>query len=181
MISNIENPKINIAGLVHDSVVDGPGIRYAIFAQGCSHNCKGCHNPQTHKFGVGSDLSIDEIIADIKTNPLIKGITFTGGDPFFQAAAFAVLAKKLRPLKYELASYTGFTWEELISTGSPEQKAFLSQLDVLVDGRFILQERNLDLPFKGSSNQRFIDVQKSLTTNNLVTFSEWKHTFVYTR
>ena len=98
MISNIENPKINIAGLVHDSVVDGPGIRYAIFAQGCSHNCKGCHNPQTHKFGVGSDLSIDEIIADIKTNPLIKGITFTGGDPFFQAAAFAVLAKKLRPL-----------------------------------------------------------------------------------
>ena len=156
------NSILNIAGLVNDSIVDGPGIRFTVFAQGCSHNCEGCHNPDTHPFGVGQNYMISEIIRQIKSNPLVRGVTFSGGDPFFQAEGFAELAKELKAMKYEVAAYTGFTWEYLIACGDEHHIELLKYLDILVDGRFEIEKRNLDLRFRGSSNQRIIDVQKSL-------------------
>lgn len=176
---------IKVAGVVNDSIVDGPGIRFSIFAQGCSHNCLGCHNPQTHSFEGGELMSIETIITKISQNPLLKGITFSGGDPFFQAEAFAELAKKIKKLygeksaldkttnakepqrsfpgkKLEIAAYTGFTWEHLVTFGTKEQQELLKYLDILVDGPFILEKRNIDLRFRGSKNQRIIDVPKSL-------------------
>lgn len=153
---------LNIAGLVNDSIVDGPGIRFTIFAQGCKHNCEGCHNPDTHQFGTGVDYTITEIIRQIKSNPLVHGVTFSGGDPFFQAEGFAELAKALKSDGYEVAAYTGFTWEYLIACGDVHQIELLRNIDILVDGRFVLELKNLDLRFRGSSNQRIIDVPKSL-------------------
>jgi anaerobic ribonucleoside-triphosphate reductase activating protein len=153
---------INIAGTVTDSIVDGPGIRYSIFAQGCAHNCLGCHNPHTHEFGIGKNVSVSELFSDIQKNPLVRGVTFSGGDPFYQSKGFAQLAQLLHQQKYEVACYTGFTWEHLVALGSTEQQKLLSNLDILVDGPFLIMERNLDLLFRGSENQRIIDVPASL-------------------
>jgi len=157
--------KINIAGLVPDSIVDGPGIRFTVFCQGCAHNCPGCHNPQTHPFNAGKDYTVLELIKKIQENPLCKGVTFSGGDPMFQPEGFSALAEKLKSLNYEIACYTGFTWEALMKDKS-EFAAFrlelLKNIDVLIDGPFVLEKKNLDLLFRGSSNQRIIDVQKSL-------------------
>ena len=161
---------LNIAGLVNESIVDGPGIRFTVFAQGCTHDCEGCHNPDTHPFGIGVNYPITEIIRLIRANPLVSGVTFSGGDPFFQAEGFAELARELRSMKspmgkrYEVASYTGFTWDYLIACGDEHQIELLKNLDILVDGPFEIAKRNLDLRFRGSSNQRIIDVQKSLET-----------------
>lgn len=155
---------IRIAGVVNDSIVDGPGIRVSIFAQGCSHGCVGCHNPQTHDFLGGEEFSCDEILSQIRKNPLASGITFSGGDPFFQAEGFYTLAKALRQekKKYEIAAYTGFTWEYLVSFGSEYQQKLLEELDILVDGPFVQECMNLDLLFRGSANQRIINVPASL-------------------
>lgn len=153
---------INVAGCVGDSIVDGPGLRFTVFAQGCSHNCPACHNPQTHAFGTGTDMTVEALLAQIQANPLTRGVTLSGGDPFFQAEGFAALAALLKQRGYEVAAYTGFTWEELMQSGTPAQKALLAQLDILVDGRFILAQRNLDLRFRGSENQRILNVPASL-------------------
>ena len=158
---------LNLSGTVGDSIVDGPGIRFAVFAQGCSFNCPGCQNPQTHQFGIGTDISVDDLVARIRANPLVKGVTLSGGDPFFQAEAFAELAAQLKAFAYEVASYTGFTWEGLMVEGTAAQKKLLSHLDILVDGPFILEKRNLMLRFRGSENQRIIDVQRSLAQSPL--------------
>lgn len=152
---------LNIAGLVEESIVDGPGIRCAIFAQGCSFDCPGCQNPQTHAFGVGENRSVDELVEIVRRNPLVRGVTFSGGDPFFQAEGFAALAGRLKALGYETAAYTGFRWEDLMSVGTSAQKAFLSHLDILIDGPFVLALRDLDLRFRGCSSKRIIDVPKS--------------------
>lgn len=153
---------INVSGFVNDSIVDGPGLRFVVFCQGCSHNCPGCHNPQTHKFGVGMNYSIELILSMIRRAPLCSGVTFSGGDPMFQAEAFTALAIRLKMLGYEVACYTGFTWEELMQKGTKEQKGLLEYLDILIDGPFILEKRSLNLRFRGSTNQRIIDVPKSL-------------------
>jgi anaerobic ribonucleoside-triphosphate reductase activating protein len=155
-------PLLNLAGTVGDSIVDGPGIRFAVFAQGCRFSCPGCQNPQTHEFGIGVDTSVDELVDRVRRNPLVKGVTFSGGDPFFQAKGFAVLAARLKALGYETASYTGFTWEALVAEGHPDRMALLRGLDILVDGPFVLARRNLELRFRGSDNQRIIDVSASL-------------------
>ncbi|MEG0168316.1 MAG: anaerobic ribonucleoside-triphosphate reductase activating protein, partial [Ruthenibacterium sp.] len=144
---------INIAGIMDDSIVDGPGIRTAIFAQGCPRRCAGCHNPESHAFGVGTDITAADLFARVKRNPLVRGVTFSGGEPFSQAEGFLALAHLLKPAGYEIASYSGYTFEELQS-GTPAQQALLAALDVLVDGEFIHSQRNLDLRFRGSENQR---------------------------
>lgn len=153
---------LNLAGTVGDSIVDGPGLRFTVFAQGCSFDCPACHNPRTHEFGVGRDVAVDDLVARIRANPLVKGVTFSGGEPFFQAEAFAALAARLKELGYEVASYTGFTWEALVASGSPGQWELLRNLDILVDGPFVLALRDLELRFRGSGNQRIIDVPRSL-------------------
>ena len=159
---------IDMAGIAGDSIVDGPGIRTTYFAQGCPHHCEGCHNPETWEFGVGTPMETDALLEIAKSNPLCHGVTFSGGEPFAQAEGFAELAELLIAEDYEVASYTGYTFEHLRDHGTPAQKKLLSLLDVLVDGPFILAERSLELVYRGSRNQRIIDVQKSLASGEAV-------------
>ena len=152
---------INLSGLVRDSIVDGPGLRTTVFVQGCPHHCKGCQNPQTWPFEGGTPMTTDEIFALIRENPLCHGVTLSGGEPFSQAGGLAELCQLLRPAGYEIAAYTGYTFEQLLE-GTDEQKELLSLTDVLIDGPFILAQRSLELNFRGSANQRVLNVPQSL-------------------
>lgn len=153
--------KIKISNIINDSVVDGPGIRLAIFTQGCVHNCSQCHNPQTHDINGGYHVKIDEIIEIINKNPLLDGITITGGEPFLQSEELSELAKKVKNMGLHVMAYTGYTWEELLKSYNVH-KNFLEQIDVLVDGRFVQGLKSLDLKYRGSTNQRIIDVKKTM-------------------
>ncbi|MBE6872921.1 anaerobic ribonucleoside-triphosphate reductase activating protein [Ruminococcus sp.] len=165
--------EIRIAGLAEESIVDGPGFRYTIFTQGCPHNCKGCHNPQTHDPNGGRLDDTDRIFEQIIKDPLLDGVTFSGGEPFCQCKPLVCLAKKIRSFnerKLGIISYTGYTFEQLMkrSETDPDCKELLSLLDYLVDGRYEEDKRSLELKFRGSSNQRFIDVQRSLKEGRAV-------------
>lgn len=158
--------KLRIAGLSKESVVDGPGIRYVIFAQGCLHNCRGCHNPNTHPIDGGYLVELDEIYNDIINNKFIDGVTFSGGDPFVQIDAFIELAKRLKKHNINIMCYTGYIYEDIIK--HEKYKEILNYLDTLVDGKFILERKTLKKPYVGSDNQRIIDVQKSLKQNKII-------------
>ena len=158
---------LNLAGIVGDSIVDGPGIRTTIFSQGCPHHCPGCHNPETWGFGSGTDMDEETIMEIVRSNPLCRGVTFTGGEPFAQAAGFAKLARLLKTAGKEVASYSGYTFEALLE-GNDDQRALLETIDVLIDGPFLQAEKTLEIPFRGSRNQRIIDVPKSLVTGEAV-------------
>lgn len=164
--------KLRISGTVNDSIVDGPGLRFTIFTQGCPHNCPGCHNPQTHSMKGGKKISINKLYKQIKENGLLSGITFSGGEPFVQAKTLIPLAKKLKEDNFEIASYTGYLFEDLLNDKVPFAKELLKYLDVLIDGKFVLSLKSMDLAFKGSSNQRTIDVQKSLKENKTILSSD---------
>ena len=152
--------KLRILDIVEDTMVDGPGFRTAVYCAGCNHRCPGCHNPQSWAFDGGRDMTIKEIMRVILADPYTRGVTFTGGDPMYQAAGFAELARQIhRRTPKDIWCYTGFTFESLIHQ---DQRELLSELDVLVDGPFIEALRDTDLLFRGSSNQRLIDVQASL-------------------
>lgn len=152
---------LNIAGIVEDSVVDGPGLRFVIFGQGCPHRCKGCHNPDTWEDGIGTEMSEEQLLAVIKRNPLSRAVTFSGGEPFAQAAGFARLARMLKDEGYEVASYSGYTFEQLIE-GTEAQRDLLSAIDILIDGPFVLAERSLSTIFRGSKNQRILNAKASV-------------------
>lgn len=154
-------------GLVEDSIVDGPGLRWALFVQGCPHKCPFCHNPKTHPFAGGQAFTVDEIETKIIQNPLNKGVTFSGGEPFCQAGPLALLAGRLATKGYEIAAYSGYTFEELLN-GDCLQKLLLSRLDILIDGRFLQGQKTADLPFRGSANQRVLNVHKSLAQKKAV-------------
>ena len=158
---------LNLSGIVSDSIVDGPGIRTCIFCQGCPHHCEGCHNPETWDFGCGTDMDEQTLVEIVRSNPLCRGVTFSGGEPFAQAAGFARLAKLLKDKGYEVASYTGYTFEELLQ-GSEDQQELLRAIDILIDGPFLLSEKSLEVPFRGSRNQRILDVPKSLTEGKAI-------------
>ena len=162
--------KIKLAGLVADSIVDGPGFRFTIFTQGCPHHCEGCHNPQTHDFNGGRYSDCDKIIEKIKQNKMTSGVTFSGGDPFCQPEACSYLAERLKPMGYHLMCYTGYTFEELMEMAQKNANVmkFLSLLDIIIDGKFILAQRSLELKYKGSKNQRTIDVQESIKQGRAV-------------
>ena len=162
------NKQIRIAGVVRESIVDGPGIRFVVFAQGCPHNCAGCHNPDTHDFNGGQWVDIDVIIAEMKKNPLLDGITLSGGEPFEQAEAFGELAEKSGNLGYGVMTYTGYTYETLLGNKVESWGNLLKRTDILVDGKFQIDQKSLLLKFKGSKNQRIIDVKKSLLLKNTV-------------
>ncbi len=162
---------IRIAGTVAESIVDGPGIRYTIFTQGCPHHCEGCHNPETHDFAGGRLAETDRIYEHIIKDPLLKGVTYSGGDPFCQPAPLYDLSKKLKEnTKLDIMIYTGYTFEQLLemSEKNEDVKNLLHIADIIVDGKFILAERSLELKFKGSRNQRIIDVPKSLEAGKVV-------------
>lgn len=156
---------IRIAGLVNDSIVDGPGFRLAVFTQGCPHNCEGCHNPETHDFSGGTIKDTAEIIKMMNDNPLLDGITLSGGDPFCQTAPCIELARAAHRLGLTVWAYSGWTYEEIMADS--EMSLLARELDVLIDGPFILSQRTLDKRFMGSKNQRAIDIKKSLQTGTV--------------
>lgn len=160
--------RISLSGVTGDSIVDGPGIRLTIFTQGCPHHCPGCHNPQTHDPSGGSWGDTEDILQAAAENPLLDGITLSGGDPFMQPVPCLALAEGAHKLGLNVWTYTGYTWEALWAENDPEKLALLKETDVLVDGPFLLAERSLELKFKGSKNQRTIDVKKSLETGEVV-------------
>lgn len=151
---------MRIAGIVNDSIVDGPGLRLAIFAQGCPHHCPGCHNPESHDFAGGSDMDTEKIIARMDANPLLDGITLTGGEPFEQPEACRILADAAHARGLNVWAYSGYTFEQLCAV--PEKRRLLEACDVLVDGPFLLAERSLDLRFRGSKNQRVLKIAELL-------------------
>ena len=159
---------VNLAGIVTDSIVDGPGLRTTLFAQGCPHHCEGCHNPETWDFSGGTEVSTEAAVEIVKSSPLCRGVTFSGGEPFAQAEGFAEIAKALKGKGYEVASYSGYTFEELLD-GTDGQKELLHCLDVLIDGPFLLREKSLEIAFRGSRNQRIINVPESLKAGKVVT------------
>ena len=165
-----EGKKLRIAGIEPESFVDGPGIRFSIFTQGCSHNCLGCHNPQTHDFNGGHDISLAELLSMIEENPLLDGVTLSGGDPMFQAKTLVPLAREIKERGLNLVIFSGFTYERLMALKDekPECLELLTFADILVDGPFILAQRCLDLKFRGSKNQRLVDVQASLSAGRVV-------------
>lgn len=160
--------KMRIAGIANDSIVDGPGLRFTLFTQGCPHHCAGCHNPQTHDFAGGKEADTEEILKMIRGNSLLDGLTISGGEPFCQPAPCLEIAQGARKLGLNVWAYSGYTFEELMDEGSPAQKALLEELDVLVDGRFELERRSLDCRFRGSTNQRLIDVPASLDAGRAI-------------
>ena len=151
---------IRISGIVGESIVDGPGIRYVIFAQGCPHGCEGCHNETALDFSGGREYEVQKIIEEIEKKPLIDGVTFSGGEPFCQPAAFMGIAAKLKEKNINIVTYTGYTYEELSALAERDGyvKGLLGYTDILVDGLFVLEKRDLSLQFKGSVNQRYIDM-----------------------
>lgn len=154
--------KLRIAGVEKDSVVDGAGIRYVIFAQGCPHRCPGCHNPQTHDPSGGELVALDTLLADICRQKHIKGVTFSGGEPFLQAQALASLGRELKHKGYDIVTYTGYLFEDLLdlSRSRPDILALLKVTDWLIDGPFILEQKTFNLPYRGSANQRVIDLRQ---------------------
>ena len=166
---------LSLAGLIEDSIVDGPGIRLTVFAQGCPHRCPGCHNPESWPFAGGTEMAEEKLVVIARSNPLCRGVTFSGGEPFAQAEGFAKLAGLLKEAGYEVASYSGYTFEELTAGTVPFAKELLAGLDILVDGRYEQEKRTLELRFRGSSNQRVIDVPASLAAGRAVecTAARW--------
>lgn len=162
--------KIRLAGVIRESIVDGPGIRLTVFTQGCPHHCEGCHNPQTHDFNGGYTSDTDNILKAIKQNPILQGVTFSGGEPFMQCPPLTELAKECHNLGLNVMVYTGYTFEQLTNgfEKNPQWKELLENIDILVDGPFIMTERSLMLHFRGSKNQRILDVPKSLQTGKAI-------------
>jgi anaerobic ribonucleoside-triphosphate reductase activating protein len=154
---------------VDDSIVDGPGVRLAIFTQGCSRDCPGCHNPQAQPYSGGVPTSTQELLEKVRANPLLAGVTLTGGEPFDQAAALVDLARQVRAMGLSVWAYSGYSFEALAGgLPSAAARALLHNIDVLVDGPYVEALRDLDLQWRGSANQRLIDVPASLTARKVV-------------
>lgn len=160
---------LRIAGIVNDSIVDGPGFRLTVFTQGCPHHCIGCHNPKTHDFAGGYDMDTGAILLKAKENILLDGVTLSGGEPFCQSAACACIARGAKQLGLNVWCYSGYTYEEL-RAGKAEWRELLNEIDVLVDGRFDIEKKTLECRFRGSSNQRLIDVRASLESGETVLY-----------
>ena len=155
--------QLQLSGTANDSIVDGPGIRFTIFVQGCPHHCRGCQNPQTHPCEGGTLTDTDTLAEQIRANPLLDGVTFSGGEPFCQAAALADLGEKVREMGLNVITYTGYTFEELYARREEDGiGALLAVTDHLVDGRFIEEQKSYQLHFRGSANQRVLDCRESL-------------------
>ncbi len=161
---------LRLAGVIRESVVDGPGWRFVVFSQGCPHHCEGCHNPQTHSYDGGYESDTDRILAEIKKDKLLKGVTFSGGDPFEQADSFAVLGEQVHALGLDVVTYTGYTIEQLLKGMKKNAgwRKLLEQTDILIDGKFELSKKSLNCKFRGSTNQRVIDPKKSIAAGKAV-------------
>ena len=165
------------ADLQTDSIVDGPGLRAVLWTQGCSHHCKGCQNPQTWDMNGGGLVPIKMVLDAIDELEYQDGLTFSGGDPMYQVEACNVIADYAKSKGLNIWVYTGFTFEEVMELAkkNPVYMDFLSKIDVLVDGRFILEQRDLSLLFRGSRNQRLIDIPKTLANGEVTLFNEYEY------
>ena len=161
---------IRLSGIAYESLVNGPGMRRVFFAQGCKHNCKGCFNTETHDFCGGEEKDIDELIKDTLDNPILRGVTFSGGDPWEQADKFAYMAKVFKEKELNVWSYTGYTYEYILENKDTRLgwNDLLNSIDVLVDGRFEEEKQQDGLKFRGSTNQRIIDIKESLKFNKVM-------------
>lgn len=168
----MEENKLRIAGVAKESVVDGPGIRYVIFIQGCPHHCKECHNPETHDISAGYVIDSDNIKREIQDDPLLQGITISGGEPFLQADAVANLLDKINIRNLNVIVYTGYLYEFLVQNSSESNNyiKLLEKTDILIDGKFEKDLKDYNLIFKGSSNQRVIDCKVSLKAGKTIIF-----------
>lgn len=168
------NNQLRLFGTANDSIVDGPGIRYVVFTQGCTHNCPGCHNPKSHDIQGGYLKSIEEILIEIDNNSLLDGITLSGGEPMLQAKQLIPLCQEVKKRNLHIVLYSGYTYEEILQLG-PSQKKLLGLCDILIDGKFEIHKRSLALLYRGSSNQRIINVQASLQENKVITYEMNEH------
>ena len=159
---------MRIANTISDSIVDGPGLRFTVFTQGCPHACPGCHNPETHDPSGGYEEIVEVLCQKMAGNPLTEGLTLSGGDPFLQAGECALLARGAHERGLNVWVYTGYTYEKLMEEGDPSRMELLRETDVLVDGPFLLARKSYDALFRGSDNQRLIDVGKSLEIGRVV-------------
>lgn len=163
---------MRIANTVEDSIVDGPGLRMTVFTQGCPHHCPGCHNPETHDVTGGKEVDLAELIEKLGENPLTRGLTLSGGEPFLQGEDCARLAAAAHEKGLDVWTYTGYRYEALAAGDAPGWQALLAETDVLVDGPFLEGEKSYSLHFRGSRNQRLIDVPKSLRAGQAVLWVE---------
>ena len=161
---------MRIAGAIQDSIVDGPGFRFVVFTQGCQKQCRGCHNPGTWALDGGTEIAVSDLIAEMLSNPITDGLTLSGGEPFLQAAGCAQLAFAARGRGFNVWVYTGYTFEELLVKAEVEQpvRELLNMTDVLIDGPFNLAERTLSMKWRGSRNQRVLDVPASMAAGKAV-------------
>ena len=160
-MASTEDTVLRIAGVVENSFTDGPGVRFALFVQGCPHHCPGCHNPQTHDFAGGSETTVGALLTALDEDPLVSGLTLSGGEPFCQAAACAMLARAAHERGKDVWTWSGWTYEQLRQKAAtePDVAELLRQTDVLVDGPFIEAQRDLDLEWRGSANQRVLELK----------------------
>lgn len=166
--------EIRIAGITEESIVDGPGLRLVIFTQGCPHQCPGCHNPATHDVTGGYTIEIEGLFNHIEKtaarNKLLRGVTFSGGEPFLQAGPLARLAKRLKALGLDIVTYSGFTFEQLTAMAVKHKSIgqLIRHTDLLVDGLYRETERDLGLAFRGSRNQRLVDIPATLAAKKVI-------------
>lgn len=161
---------IRIAGIMRESIVDGPGIRFAVFCQGCPHDCPGCHNPETHDFAGGKDISVEKLVEEFDKDPLLSGITFSGGEPMCQPEGFAALGRAIKQRGKSITIFSGYTLEQLLKKAKKDKATaeLMMLCDVLIDGQFIQAERDLTLQFRGSRNQRVIDMNRTRGEGKIV-------------
>jgi anaerobic ribonucleoside-triphosphate reductase activating protein len=164
---------MKISGITPESIVDGPGLRIVIFVQGCPHQCPYCHNPETWDSDGGKEFSVKQVIRNLKQHKKNKrGITFSGGEPFLQSAELVQVAQSARQMGWDIVTYTGFTYEQLIVDTNNDIQALLSTTDLLIDGKYIHALRNIELQFRGSSNQRLIDIAETQKSGRIVLWNE---------
>lgn len=168
--------KIRLSSKIQpDSIVDGEGIRTVIWTQGCSHNCEGCHNPQTHDFKGGFEIEVEDLLKEIDKLEYQDGITLSGGDPLFQIEPCLEIVKYVKNKGLSVWVYTGFIFEDLLEKQKNNKllKELLSYIDVIIDGKFDITRKSLNCKFRGSENQRIIDVQKSIKTNKVILLKKY--------
>lgn len=172
---------IRICGVVRESIVDGPGLRFVLFTQGCPHHCPGCHNPESHPMDGGSLVEPQRVVEEMKKNPLLKGLTLSGGEPTLQCGALLPLVRAMAPMHKDIVLYTGYTYEELMARckTEPELKELLGLCQILIDGKYHQEERDLTLIFRGSRNQRVLDVPATLACGEPVLAMEYYPTEDY--
>lgn len=160
--------KICLFGKANDSIVDGPGLRYTVFTQGCVHHCPECHNPESHDLNGGYFERIETLLQEIDENPLLDGVTLSGGEPMLQTEPLIEFCKEIKKRNLNLVIYSGYTYEQILS--NDKMRALLELCDMLVDGKFEIEKRSLTLLYRGSYNQRLINIKESLKQNKVIEY-----------